>query len=270
VDGSSRPAALPPARRGVRILLAEDNVVNQRLALRQLRKLGFHADAVANGREVLDALQRVPYDIILMDCQMPEIDGYAAARQIREAERAPGNPFKSAPFIIALTANALPGDREKCLAVGMNDYLTKPLHLATLETALQRAALQLQPSPREEASTAAGVLDQAVIAGLRELREPNQPDPLKELIELFLRDARPRLEKLEQALAARDAAGLAAVAHTLKGSASNLGARHLAALCATVEKHGKAGDLTEAANILLDVRSEFQEVERTLIVEMQK
>ena len=100
--------------------------------------------------------------------------------------------------------------------------------------------------------------------------EPNQPDPLKELIELFLKDARPRLEKMEAAIAQKDNACLIAAAHTLKGSASNLGARNLAALCASLEKIAKTGDLSEAANILLDVRSEFHEVEKSLVAEMQK
>jgi len=114
------------------------------------------------------------------------------------------------------------------------------------------------------------VLDQAVIAGLRDLREANQPDPLKELIDLFLRDARARLQKMERAIAEKDSPTLAAAAHTLKGSASNLGARHLASLCVTLEKEGKNGGFEEAANILREVETEFQEVEKTLLVEMEK
>jgi two-component system, sensor histidine kinase and response regulator len=268
------PSALAaPARtfaetaRTVRILLAEDNVPNQHVGLKQLKKLGYEADAVANGLEVLDALKRIPYDIILMDCQMPEMDGYEATRLIRQAESA----STLGPYIIALTANALQGDREKCMAAGMNDYLTKPLHLSELENVLQRALLKVAPAglggavlPLQE------VLDPTVIAGLRELREPNQPDPLKELIDLFLRDARPRLQKMEAALVDKDSAKLAAAAHSLKGSASNLGARRLSSLCATLENQAKSGDLPEAANILLDVKSEFDLVEETLVTEMQK
>ncbi len=252
-----------------RVLLAEDNMVNQRLALRQLKKLGYNAVAVGNGKEVLQALEQIPYDIILMDCQMPEMDGYEVTRQIRQRENE--GQLKHAPYIIALTANALQGDREKCLTAGMNDYLTKPLHIADLESGLQRALSKVHPAPRPGASKPAeGVIDQVILAGLRDLREPNQPDPLKELIELFLKDARPRLEKMEAAIAQKDNAGLIAAAHTLKGSASNLGARNLAALCASLEKIAKTGDLSEAANILLDVRSEFHEVEKSLIAEMQK
>jgi len=261
---------LAAAAKHARILLAEDNVVNQRLALKQLKKLGYHADAVSNGFEVLKALDKIHYNIIVMDCQMPEMDGYEVTRQIRARENKPGEPAREAPYIIALTANVLHGDREKCMAAGMNDYLTKPLHLSDLDGVLQRALLKVHPTPRPNLEPREGVLDQAVIAGLRDLREANQPDPLKELIDLFLRDARARLQKMERAIAEKDSPTLAAAAHTLKGSASNLGARHLASLCVTLEKEGKNGGFEEAANILREVETEFQEVEKTLLVEMEK
>ena len=169
-----------------------------------------------------------------------------------------------------MTANALQGDREKCLAAGMNDYLTKPLHLSDLQSGLHRALLKVHPPARQEVTGSADdVLDQTVIAGLKELREPGQPDPLAELIELFLRDTRPRLRKMEAALAGKDVLALVAAAHSLKGSASNLGARRLASLCANLEREAKTQELSEAANILLDVKSEFQQVEQTLLAELQ-
>ncbi len=129
-----------PQRGEARILLAEDNPTNQRVSLALLRKLGYGADIVANGLAALEALQSIPYDLILMDCQMPEMDGYDAARTIRMREQSsdPGAHSKSSIHIIALTANAMKGDREKCLAAGMNDYLTKPIRLQELQAALNR------------------------------------------------------------------------------------------------------------------------------------
>ena len=115
------------------MLLAEDNAVNQRVAVRMLERLGCRVDVAGNGLEALDLSSRLPYDIIFLDCQMPELDGYGAARAIRKREA--GGPRVP---IIALTANAMDGDREECLAAGMDDYLTKPVAMASLASALQR------------------------------------------------------------------------------------------------------------------------------------
>jgi CheY-like chemotaxis protein len=124
--------ALDPS--ALRLLLAEDNFLNMKLTMSQLKKLGYSADLAANGREVLEAVSRREYDVILMDCQMPILDGYDATLEIRRMEKSGGRPRH---WIIAMTANALEGDREKCLAAGMDDYLAKPTHQEELSRALQ-------------------------------------------------------------------------------------------------------------------------------------
>jgi two-component system sensor histidine kinase/response regulator len=129
-----------PPLGNVRILLAEDNVINQKVALGQLRNLGYRADAVASGLEVLAALKLLPYDVILMDCEMSEMDGYGATEAIRRWEHRSEHPctWKVPVYIIAMTAYAMQGDREKCLAAGMDDYVSKPVEAAELQAALER------------------------------------------------------------------------------------------------------------------------------------
>jgi CheY-like chemotaxis protein len=294
---ASTEAHIPLAAVGVRVLVAEDNIVNQRVVLSQLKRIGFTADAVSNGREALDALKRAPYDIILMDCQMPEIDGYEAATRIRaEGLRS----FKSEPYLIALTANALPGDRERCFTAGMNDYLLKPVRLDSLEGVLQRALLKVEPKLRngtahsqlsgEAISPISEPLDREIIAGLRELDAPARssggtnsqlptlnsqlsgagPSVLRDLAELFLRDARPKLQNMTSVLERKDLPALASIAHSLKGSASNLGARRLAELCAALEKSARSSDPNTARDVLEQTAAEFQRVENALAVEMKK
>jgi two-component system, sensor histidine kinase and response regulator len=133
-----KPALEAPQVNKTRILLAEDNVVNQKVALAQLRTLGFSADSAVNGHEVIIALNKTQYDIILMDCQMPEMDGYEATRLIRQAEKGPGVTWKAPVRIIAMTANAMSGDREKCISAGMDDYLSKPVRRAELALTMAR------------------------------------------------------------------------------------------------------------------------------------
>jgi len=259
------PHVRQPAK-ALRILLAEDNAVNQKLALRQLQKLGYAAQPVGNGAEVLQEVERFTYDVILMDCQMPEMDGYEVTRRIRESEKSgDGGTGKRTPvYIIAITAHALEGDRERCLSAGMNDYLTKPLHIAQLEAAINRA-IRRRPAPEKSES----VLDPVCMAGLKELREPGQADPLIELTDLFNREADACIGKMESGIAAHDSNATSRAAHSLKGSASNLGARRLATACAGVEQNAKLADWTQVGLQLQDLKTQLQRVRESLKAEMQ-
>jgi two-component system sensor histidine kinase/response regulator len=145
--GKKMPGAASMAHRELRFLLAEDNAVNQKVALLQLKKLGWEAQVATNGLEVLAALETSPYDVILMDCQMPEMEGYEATRRIRQLESANQVPEQDQVYIIALTASAMAGDREKCIAAGMNDYLSKPLKLDRMAAAIQRFTERKFPTP---------------------------------------------------------------------------------------------------------------------------
>ncbi|MCF7707695.1 MAG: PAS domain-containing protein, partial [Verrucomicrobia bacterium] len=265
-----------PKAKKVRILLAEDNIVNQKVSLRQLRKLGYTADAVANGIEVIQAISSIPYDIILMDCQMPEMDGYDATRRIRQIENeasSEGRPCQH-HYIIALTANALQGDREKCLASGMNDYISKPVQIADLQISLYRAVSATSPRDEQPADpeqpAAEEVLDSNALAGLRELRIPGEPDPLVELVDLFLEDAPKKLERIKTSLKSNDTKTLTIAAHSLKGSSSNLGARKLSSLCAELENQAKANNTVESPALIDKIEIEFDRVVKALINEKNK
>jgi CheY-like chemotaxis protein len=257
----------------VRVLVAEDNMVNQKIALRQLKKLGFTADAVANGAEAVEAVRRFPYHIVLMDCQMPELDGYEATRQIRLFEASRPGPARPSIHIIAMTANAMGGDRERCLAAGMNDYLGKPVKLVELQTVLQRGGDRLGVSPVAPQPEAGGGgaanedearLDAKVFEGLRALREPGEPDPLAELIDLYLADAPGRIAALAAAVEKLDLESLRTAAHSLKGSSSNLGARKLARLASRLEQAVRTGGLEGAQGLVAQIREEYEAVRNLL------
>jgi len=271
--------ALLGRRLPLRILLAEDNTVNQKLALRLLERMGYRADVVANGLEVLEALQRQRYDVILMDVQMPEMDGLEASRAIHEGWEA-----SQRPRIIAMTANAMQGDREECLAAGMDDYLTKPIQINVLQEALERvgqwARIHRRPtSPLAPVKTApltleteeqAGpgpALDPAVLVELRQFQGEGEPDIVQELAEAFQFETPPLLQVLRQAVAEGQPEPLKRAAHNLKGSSNNLGARMMAALSVELETIGKRGTVEGAAELITRLEQEYQRVCQALASE---
>jgi signal transduction histidine kinase/CheY-like chemotaxis protein len=266
----------PPLKSGrdqVRILLAEDNAVNQRVALSQLHKLGYSADAVANGLEALDALTITAYHIVLMDCQMPLMDGYEATAEIRRRET--DSPRRTT--IIAMTAHALQGEREKCLAAGMDDYLSKPVKAHELAETLARwsdgAGRQPKPAATLEAMSAANSMEQAfdssVLEGLRELQQEGSPDLITELIELYTIDTKKRLTELRAALNKQDMPDSLRTAHHLKGSSGNLGVRRMALLCSQLEEQLQKHEFNGSEAMLAQLEREFKRVEQAFAGTLQ-
>jgi CheY-like chemotaxis protein/HPt (histidine-containing phosphotransfer) domain-containing protein len=257
--------ALANAAATLRILLAEDNVINQKVAVGLLEKLHCRCDVVENGRQVLQALERTPYDVILMDCQIPLLDGYRTTMEIRrrEAEKKPDRPARA--YIIAITAHAMRGAREKCLAAGMDDYISKPVRLAELEAALQRAVdfLNRSAAPNVKPETTTPV-DHTALAAVRELRRADRPDPLTELITAFLRDTPSRLRDIREALGRHDLPTAELLAKQLSADAGHLGAQKIAALSSQLAAVAREGASALASALAAEMEIEFQSVRAAL------
>ncbi|HEY2311103.1 MAG TPA: GAF domain-containing protein, partial [Gaiellaceae bacterium] len=242
-------------RSALRILLAEDNAMNQKVALRLLERLGYRADVAGNGREALEALERQPYDVVLMDVQMPELDGLDATRQICERW-----PDGRRPHIIAMTANALPEDREACFAAGMSDYVAKPIRAEELVAALKRAKPLANGDSHSETVEDVSLDDGA----LKNLRDLGGDEFLGEVIDAFLADAPEMIATLRSSLDGRNAEELRRAAHTLKSNGATLGAEEFAELCRTLEQRAKAGELDGAAELVNRIEQEYRPLEEAL------
>ncbi|MDG4552112.1 MAG: response regulator [Candidatus Contendobacter sp.] len=288
----ARPAAdptsrlIPPRDRQVhfnaRVLVAEDNLVNQEVALAMLANLGCRSRAVNDGAEALAALEKEPYDLVLMDCQMPVLDGWAATTAWRQREDALGR--RRTP-IVALTANIVKGIREQCLAAGMDDYLSKPFERSQLVAILDRwlpavgdpAATPPAAPPRPSIPDAATApsdspppLDQRALTQIRELRRPGQPSLLRRIVSLYLDGSPALLQRLRDAVAAGDSETLRQAAHGFKSSSANLGATQLAALCTELEQRGRDRRLEGVTALLEEVDRHYAQVRQALMVEMEK
>jgi PAS domain S-box-containing protein len=248
------PRSVPRAT-PAKVLVVEDNEVNRRVAISQLERLGHQADAVPNGLEALITLRRKSYDIVFMDGQMPEMDGYEATRHIRSGESAERHTI-----IVALTANALAGDREKCLAAGMDDYISKPVRLADLERMLQRwlpqHATGVAPAPSARAAKASDPVD------LQHLRDMagDDTDAIEQIVTLYREQTLPQLDQLTLLVAQHDTGAAMRLAHTMRGASAACGARQLAELLAALETASSHGDWSEAASLTPRVSAEFTRV----------
>jgi CheY-like chemotaxis protein/HPt (histidine-containing phosphotransfer) domain-containing protein len=243
-------------RSALRILLAEDNAMNQKVALRLLERLGYSADVANTGLQAIEALERKPYDVVLMDVQMPELDGLDATRRIVERW-----PAETRPHIVAMTANALPEDREACFAAGMNDYVAKPIRAEELAAALKRA----RPLSRN-GDGGSDTVEQMNLDGnaLKNLRDLGGEEFLGEVIDAFLADAPGLLATLRSSLADGNTDELRRAAHTLKSNGATLGAEGFAELCRTLEQRAKSGELDGAADLVARIEAEYEPLEGAL------
>jgi len=282
------------------ILVAEDNPVNQELALQMLQDMGCRVHIAANGEEAVDALtQNIldqwqdPYDLVLMDCQMPKMDGFEATVRIRQWAQGNASGDRRIP-IIALTANAMEGDREKCLAAGMDDYLSKPFSRKQLSQVLERW-LPLMGDPRRCSNAvldriddtkginklshqtvyrisaqASTELDRTALDSIRALQQEGQPDILAKIIRLYLTNSAKLMQHIEEAVSKGDAVQLRDAAHGLKSSSANVGASKMTGLCKDLEGMGRDVHLRNARSTLDVLEFEYQAVCSALEAELSQ
>ncbi|MBZ5516255.1 MAG: PAS domain S-box protein [Acidobacteriia bacterium] len=250
--------SLREARQRLRVLVAEDNVVNQQFIARVLEKRGHTATVVSDGRAALAALEKAPYDLVLMDVQMPELDGFKATALIRERE---GPKGQHTP-IIAMTAHAMKGDCERCLAAGMDAYVSKPVNVSELMTAIESLIPEAGASEEDTPRGEAGGRPVEVKALLERL--DGDADLLMEMIQLFLVDCPKRLEAIQQALEHKDGRSLEAEAHALKGSVGNFLAKSVFDIARKLEVFGQQRDLRRAQEVYRTLKTETLRLQSAL------
>ncbi len=277
-DHTPEPDLHLAEQKPLQILLAEDTPVNQKVALLMLQKIGYRADVAMNGVEVLQALQRVAYDVVLMDVQMPEMDGLEATRKI--CQQYPGN---SRPRIIAMTANAIQGDREICLAAGMDDYISKPVQIQDLALALSKC----QPRSSAECTTTTTIsaqipkvakiippnrekiiIDTKILNSLRDMMSGDEV-AFKQLLNCYLAEAPKFIHSIRRSQATKDSQTLWQTAHTLKSSSASVGATTLAEICKQLEAKGRSSDLENSEEICSQLYQEYELVKTALQIELK-
>ncbi|MBL9103239.1 MAG: response regulator [Myxococcales bacterium] len=267
--GSARPR--PPAQQSsgsefdptmgerlpLRILVVEDNATNQKLILLLLERLGYRADCAYNGLEALEALARATYDVVLMDVQMPEMDGLETTRRVRQT-------LAIQPRIVAMTANAMNSDRQECFEAGMDDYMAKPIQVRELRATLEQSR-RLDPSPipapiDPRLLATAEEIENDAHAGFSQLRDLLGRDVALEIAALFLREAGDMIAGMRAALAEHDAERLRDAAHSLKGSSGGMHLSHLHQIAAALELRGRAGSVDGMAPLILELERQFGHV----------
>jgi CheY-like chemotaxis protein/HPt (histidine-containing phosphotransfer) domain-containing protein len=249
-----------------RVLVAEDNATNQLVATKMLEKLGCRCDVAANGREAITALQAIPYDLILMDCQMPEMDGFEATRRIRKGDA--GSERASTP-VIAMTAWAMQGDREKCLEAGMDDYVPKPVDFPDLRKVLERWFTR---KPMEvagnnttcEESVAAdyspSVFDKAAFAD----RLMGNEGAMNKVLAVFLDDTPRLIEVLKEYVGSGDAENAQLQAHSIKGASASIGAEALRAIALEMENAGRERDAAKLEAVMPMMEQGFKQLRQAI------
>lgn len=266
MESKSKLDAKLGERYPLRILLAEDNTVNQRVALRIFERIGYRADVAANGQEVIDALDVIKYDIIFMDVHMPEMDGLEATRRLVEKY-----PPDELPKIIAMTANAMQGDRELCLAAGMHDYISKPVRVDELQTMIEKWAIKIlaekgnvvQQLRKEKLQTK--ILDESKINFLNDLQTEDDLEFFAELIDIYLVETPKMVKSLQDAYYSGEAKQIAFFAHKLKGSSVTLGLGPVTDLCKELEEKGKNNQLAGCDTLILQLGEMVETVMQELL-----
>ena len=254
--------------RFARILVAEDNYTNQQVALGMLKVMGLSADAVANGKEVLKVLETIPYNLLLMDCQMPIMDGYETTRTIRDPQSGVKN--HTIP-IIAMTASAIEGERQKCLAAGMNDFIPKPITPAALAEMLEKwlpgqtAITGIRKGDRGATPVASGAAQPPVWdrAGLLS-RLMGDTDLAEKVMKIFLEQTPGQILDIKNALETNDLQCVELLSHSIKGACANIGAERLQAVALQMEKEARAGEAAHVTSHVDTLQHEFEQLENTV------
>jgi CheY-like chemotaxis protein/HPt (histidine-containing phosphotransfer) domain-containing protein len=241
--------------------VVEDNYVNLQVAMQMLENRGYRVDAASSGREAVEAVERLPYDLVFMDCQMPVMDGYEATAEIRRGER---DGSRHVP-IIALTANAMRGDAERCFAAGMDDYIAKPVTGEALAAVLARweekIGLTRGEAPEPTVTSAPDRREEdSIAAALESLAHELGPEMLRVVVAAFVAETEARLQALRDAVVDGDADKLYREGHTLKGNSANLGATCMAELALQVETRGREGRVADAEATVVALETEFERV----------